>query len=523
MARAVRAPDWIAYHARSQPDTTAIVDLGSGRRFTYAELHARAERLAAALAHEFGIEAGDRVAIYSQNTSNIFEVQFACWRLGAAYVPLNWRLALPELEFIANDCSPKLLFHGAELAEMAEKVAAAAGMTRRISWEGPQGGSVDYEPLLAGVTDAFGALRRTENTHDTLACVMYTSGTTGHPKGAMITHGGMVWNLLNATAPFAFRTGMVNLSILPLFHIGGINAYANPTFHYGGTNYLMRAFDPGATLDVLSDPEIGITHFLCVPSNYLFMSQHARFETATFTSLVTAGIGGAPTPLALLETWAGKGVILQQGYGMTESAATISAQSKVDAIRKVGSVGTPLMHLEHRIVDQDGLDVAIGVIGELWVRAPNMSPGYWNQPEANASSYTDDWFHTGDAMREDEDGALYILDRWKDMYISGGENVYPAEVENVLYQMAAIAEVAVIGVPDERWGEVGKAVVVRRTGAELTAAAIIEHCGQNLAKFKVPATIDFVDALPHNATGKILKRELRAARAADGRPVGLGQ
>jgi fatty-acyl-CoA synthase len=505
----MRSPDWLAYHGRCRPDTTAVVDLGTGRRFTYAALDERAERLATVLSGSLGVRAGDRVAIHSQNNSNIFEVQFACWKLGAAYVPLNWRLAVPELEYIVGDCSPVVLFHEAAAGESAGAVAAGGGVPVRVAWDGPASGALDYEELLASAdTTSFPVA---DNTHDTLACVMYTSGTTGRPKGAMITHGGMVWNLLNATAPFAFGTGMVNLTVLPLFHIGGINAFANPAFHYGGTSLIMRSFDPAGTLELLGDPEAGVTHFLAVPSNYLFMSQHPRFATASFPTLVTAGIGGAPTSLALLETWAAKGVVLQQGYGMTESAATISAQSKADAMRKVGSVGTPLLHLQHRIVDETGADVPVGSTGELWVRGPNISPGYWNRPDANASDFTGDWFHTGDAVREDDDGALYILDRWKDMYISGGENVYPAEVENVLYQLADIVEVAVIGVPDERWGEVGKAVVVRKPGTTIEVVEIFRHCAANLAKYKVPKTVDFVDELPHNATGKILKRELRAA------------
>ena len=514
MAYQVRSQDWLGRHARSQPGTIALIDLGNGRELTYATLNERAERLAIVLADTFGIVAGDRLAILSENTSNIFEVQFACWKLGAAYVPLNWRLARPELEFIVRDCTPKLLFHDAVREDVAAALARSCDIAWRICWDGATtraADGADYEDLLASASSFGSGMRRAvENTHETLACVMYTSGTTGHPKGAMITHGGMVWNLLSATAPFAFRAGMVNLTILPQFHIGGINAFANPAFHYGGTNILMRAFDPAGTLDVLADHRYGVTHFLAVPSNYLFMSQHPRFESATFPTLVTAGIGGAPTPLALLETWAAKGVVLQQGYGMTESAATISAQSKADAVRKVGSIGTPLLHLEHRIVDENGTDVAPGTVGELWVRAPNISPGYWNRPDANADSFTGDWFHTGDAIREDEEGALYILDRWKDMYISGGENVYPAEVENVLYAIDGVAEAAVIGVADARWGEVGKAVIVLKTDAVLEEADVIRLCGEQLAKFKVPKTVDFVQELPHNATGKILKREIRA-------------
>ena len=512
MTAVPHSPDWIAHHARSHGDTLAVVDLGTGRRFTYAELHERVDRLAAALADTYGVTAGDRVAIYTQNNSNVFEVQFACWRLGAAYVPLNFRLAVPELEFIAGDCRPSILFHEAGLADAAAHVATSAAIAHRVSWDGAVPGAVEYEELLAASPS--GTVARHRNTHDTLACVMYTSGTTGHPKGAMITHGGMIWNILSATGPFAFRTGMVNLSVLPLFHIGGINAFANPAFHYGGTSYIMRSFDPGQTLELLGHPHVGITHFLAVPTNYLFMSQHPSFATATFPTIVTAGIGGSPTPTALLDTWAAKGVTLQQGYGMTESAATISAQSRDDAARKVGSAGTPLLHLEHRIVDEMGDDVAVGETGELWVRAPNISPGYWNRPDADAASFTDGWFHTGDAVREDADGALYILDRWKDMYISGGENVYPAEVENVIYRLDGIGEVAVIGVPDDRWGEVGRAVVVPTAGAAVEAETILRHCRANLAAYKVPKSVVFADELPHNATGKLLKRELRAAHLA---------
>ncbi len=322
----VRSPDWLAHHARCRPNTPAVIDLGTNRRFTYAELDDRVERLATVLSADFGVAAGDRVAIYSQNTTNIFEVQFACWKLGAAFVPLNWRLALPELEFITRDVIPRLLFHEAALDEMAVKLADAASIDHRIAWDGPSPGAADYEALLASVA---GIARPTvTNLHDTLACILYTSGTTGRPKGAMLTHGNMTWNTINATAPFGFCAGMVNLSVLPLFHIGGLNAFANPAFQYGGTSLVMRSFDPAGTLQVLADPEAGVTHFLAVPANYLFMSQDPAFEHATFPSLVTAGIGGSATPIALLETWAAKGVILQQGYGMTESAATISAQSR---------------------------------------------------------------------------------------------------------------------------------------------------------------------------------------------------
>ncbi len=503
------AADWIAHHARHTPEALAMVDMASDRRFTYAELDHRAEALAAFLAAEMGVGPCDRIAILSQNNSNQFEVQFACWRLGAAYVPLNWRLARPELEFILRDCMPRVLFHDAGYADVAAAVADATGISQRIVWMGAAASTVEYEQALA--SGAGRGYRRHDNLHSTLACVMYTSGTTGHPKGAMLTHGSMLWNTLNATAPWRFGEGMVTLTVLPLFHIGGINAFANPAFHYGGTSYIMQGFEPTATLQTLGDVDLGITHFIAVPTMWLFMSQQPAFAQAAFPTLTTAGVGGSPTPVPLLETWAAKGVILQQGYGMTESSATITVQSRADAVSKIGSVGTPLMHLETRIVDPEGQEVAQGEIGELWVRGPNICPGYWNRPEANEASYTDGFLHTGDAVREDAEGNLYIVDRWKDMYISGGENVYPAEVENVIYGLNGIGEVAVIGVPDEQWGEIGHAVIVLKPGANVDEAAVLRHCNEQLARYKVPRRVVFVDELPHNATGKLLKRALRDA------------
>jgi len=246
-----------------------------------------------------------------------------------------------------------------------------------------------------------------------------------------------------------------------------------------------------------------------VPANFLFMSQLPEFETVSFPTAVGIGVGGSPTPLPLIETWNSHGIPLQQGFGMTETSPLVSALTRDDASRKIGSAGAPAMHVEVRVVDEDGNDVGPHVVGELWVRGPNVTPGYWNRPDATAESFTDGFLHTGDAAKYDDEGYLYIVDRWKDMYISGGENVYPAEVESVIYQLDGIGEVAVIGVPDERWVEVGRAVVVRKPGATVTDSEIIRHCADRLAKFKVPKSVVFVDEIPHNATGKILKRELR--------------
>jgi fatty-acyl-CoA synthase len=297
--------------------------------------------------------------------------------------------------------------------------------------------------------------------------------------------------------------------VLPLFHTGGLNCYANPVLHAGGTILIMRAFEPGQALDHIGNPDLGISHFFAVPAPYQFMMQHPRFPGCDLSRLQLAGVGGAPCALSILEGWAARGIALVQGWGMTETSPAGTMLDAADAQRKLGSAGKALMHTAVRIVDDAGRDVRRGAIGELWTRGPHVTPGYWNNPEATAKAFTDGWLHTGDAAHEDEEGFIFIVDRWKDMYISGGENVYPAEVENVLFQLPQVADAAVIGVPSERWGEVGKAVLVLKPDQALTEDEVIRHCLPRLAKFKVPQSVAFVEALPRNATGKVLKRELR--------------
>lgn len=491
--------DWITHHAGRRPGTLAIHDLQTGRKLTYRELDQRTGQLTAALAAR-GIGKGDRVALLAPNCPEYFELQFACGRLGAIMLPLNWRLTVPELEYILGDSTPKLLVHDRSFAAQAE---ALSKNRLEIDPERPDSG---YERALtaAGAPPAPVPL-----THDDIGMVMYTSGTTGHPKGAIITHGMVFWNCVNLGIPALITPETVQLVVLPLFHTGGLNCYANPVLHAGGTILIMRTFDPGQALDAIADPALGITHFFAVPAPYQFMMQHPKFQSADLSRLRVAGVGGAPCALSILETWTGRGVPLVQGWGMTETSPAGTMLDAADAIRKLGSAGKAMMHTAIRIVDDEGRDVAPDSIGELLIKGPNITPGYWNKPEATESAFTDGWLHTGDAARQDEEGFIYIVDRWKDMYISGGENVYPAEVENVLFQLPQVADAAIIGVPNERWGEVGMAIIVRKPDQPLVEADVIQHCLGRLAKFKVPQSVAFVDVLPRNATGKVLKRELR--------------
>jgi fatty-acyl-CoA synthase len=505
----VRAYDWLDHHRANRGQKEAIRDLGTERRFSYADLDARADAMSAWCA-SIGIGRGDRIALLAQNGVEYFDLQFSCARTGAIAVLLNWRLTVVELEYILNDSAPKLLIHDVSFTETAQALQKKCGIQTLLCIDTGAGAASPgnaYEAMINAFTGK--ACARESLTHDDVSTIMYTSGTTGHPKGAMITHGMNFWNCINLGIPAGAALDTVHLSVLPLFHTGGLNCYSNPVLHAGGTVVIMRSFDPGRALEVIGDPAQGITHFFAVPAPYQFMMQHPDFVTTDLSRLRAAGVGGAPCALTIMQTWADRGVLLMQGFGMTETSPACIFLDPADAIRKLGSTGKVLMHTEARVVNDDGHDCGVNEIGELWVAGPNITPGYWNRPDATASSFVGPWLKTGDAARIDEEGFFYIVDRWKDMYISGGENVYPAEVENVLYQLPQVAEAAVIGVPSERWGETGLAVLVLKPGQTLEKDAVVGYCSERLARFKVPADIAIIAALPRNATGKVLKRELR--------------
>ena len=496
--------DWIAHHARWFPRREAVHDLASGRRFTYADFDERISRAALWMRDRFGVGRGDRVAVLSHNDSDVFEAQFACQRLGAIFMPFNWRLATPELEFICGDAEPRAFLHGVEFEAAVAEVARTCGIEHVAALA--NGGPSEYEAGLAG---AGGTLADPGVELGDTWTIMYTSGTTGRPKGARNTYRMGLYNTLNSVVACEVGPRARNLVFLPTFHTGGLNVYANPVFQTGGTNVVMRTFDPGRFLRILSDRDTPLTHALGVPTNFLMTAEEPGFADADIGHLTVLGVGGAPAPLALLERYAEKGAPLQQLWGMTETGPLGLVLSADQALAKAGSSGLPVMYSELRVVDDEGNDLGPDATGELMIRGPNVTPGYWNRPEANRDSFTGDgWFHTGDAARTDGDGYFYIVDRWKDMFISGGENVYPVEVENAIYELDGVLENAVVGVPDAKWGEVGRAYVVLKDGSNLDGGAILEHCRDRIARYKVPKQVRFVGELPHNATGKILKHEL---------------
>ena len=302
---------------------------------------------------------------------------------------------------------------------------------------------------------------------------------------------------------------MVSLAVMPLFHIGGLQVFTCPALFSGGTAVIARSFEPGATLDAMSDPDLNVTHFLGVPAIYNALRDHPKNKDTDFSRLKVCLAGAETVPEALVNWWYKRGVVIQEGYGMTENTASCCVLGYDDVPARVGSAGKPLKHTQLKIMKEDGTEAAPGESGEIWTRGPIVTPGYWRRPDANEETFVDGWLRTGDIGSCDEEGFIYVEDRLKDMYISGGENVYPAEIENVLYELTEIREVAVIGVPDERWGEIGCVVVALQENASLSAEDILEHCRPKLARFKQPGHVVYVDELPRNATGKVLKFELR--------------
>lgn len=498
--------DWLAYYARHDAGRLAAVDLATQRWLTYGQFDERATRLATALRDQFGVEHGDRVAFLAHNSTDHFEAMFACWKLGAIFVPLNWRLTAHETAAVLDHCEPRVVLHDADLAPL---LAHAHRPT--VSRE-PGVAASGYEQLLA----AHEPLVEMQHVDfDTIDMLLYTSGTTGRPKGVIYTQRMTNNIVLHAALHARIRAGTRTLTYSPLFHAAGLNALAMPSFHYGGAVLVMRTFDAGECLQMLADPALAITHTVGVPTTYQLMSQRPEFATATFPTLEVAGVGAAPVPLHLLETWAAKGLVLSQSFGLTE-AFSVAFTPPEKAREQIGSAGHPLMHVEVQIGDEHGIDLPRGRVGEIQVRGPGVTPGYWHDPEATRAAFTPNgWFRSGDAGRITDGGVIYVVDRIKDMYISGGENVYPAEVEDAIDSLEDVGQCAVIGVPDARWGEVGLALVVPRPGRQVDPDHVLAHCRTRLARYKVPRRVEIVTDLPLSPQGKVLKKELHRIYVED--------
>ncbi len=487
--------DPIATYAISRPNSLAIGDAETGARWNYAALNAAVNRVAAYLVSELGAASGERVATLARNDVNMVILHFACIRAGAIFVPFNWRLATAEVAVLQGDAAPALLFHDADfdVSDFACKLILLSDLLD-ICADAPA-----TPPSNA---------RRDFGAPSTL---LYTSGTSGVPKGVMVSEENATWGNINFILGNDVGTDSVFLCDMPLFHTAGLFAATRVPLCAGGAVWISKGFDAAETLTRIADPSLAITHYFSVPQMAQMLWNQPGFDPAMMRGLQVYATGGAPNPPAQIERFARAGINMSEGFGMSETGSNFGmpVADKEQLVAKAGSCGLPYISIETRIVDDEGIDVAHGETGELWLRGPSITKGYWNKPEVTAAAFEGDWFKTGDAARQDEDGFFYLVDRKKDMYISGGENVYPAEVEATIAELVDVAECAVIGVPDEKWGEVGKAFIILRSGTEIEPGDIIAHCNVRLARFKVPVFVEIAEAIPRTASGKVQKHLLR--------------
>jgi fatty-acyl-CoA synthase len=491
--------DAIGYWTHVSPKKLALVEIATGTSLTYAELDDRVARCTGLLRKLVPRIEGERVAALGRNSAAQIILAMACQRAGAVFVPLNWRLVAAELQGLVEDCDPALLVYDAEFADNA--LAAGQGIALKC-FEGEAG-------LAAELLSAEPGLPTADHTHP--FALLYTSGTTGRPKGVIVSRDNAFFASLNFAMVGKIGSRSVVLADLPLFHTIGLIAVTRTTLMMGGTLVVSDRFLASRTLKCLADPGIGVSHYFGVPQIATALRAEPAFDGRKLTRLHAIFLGGAPLPRPLLEAWLADGVPLVNGYGMSEAGTVVHMPIDIETIRDhPGAIGLPAPFQEIRIVGAGGIDVPDGEVGELCLRGPAVTPGYWRQPEGSAAAMTDGWFHTGDLVRRDAGGFLSLVDRLKDMYISGGENVFPAEVENVLLGLDGIADAAVVGVSDPRWGEVGVAFVALKHGANLSETSIRDHCAGRLARYKCPARLVFVPAIARTASGKVQKHVLRA-------------
>lgn len=485
--------DWLERWNMYSPAQTALVDGESGQSLSYGELFVRAKKGAAYLQRRFLVQSGDRVAVLATNDLAYVILFFACQRLGATLVPINYRLTATEVDHILDDCEPRLVvFDQAFEAALSNRGEPRIGLSGDSHFSGE---------LLREA----GEVKEFAGSEECAAMILYTSGTTGRPKGAVLSHRMLFWNSVNTTMRLNLTQADRAVIFAPLFHTGGWNVLLTPFLHRGAQIILTKKFDADQVL-CLSE-KYRCTILFGVPTTIEMMGRSTVFDRVDLQSVRYAIVGGEPMPLEEIRRWNAREIPIRQGYGLTEFGPNVFSLNEEHAETKIGSIGFPNFYIEAKVVNRLGTEVADDEIGELILRGPMCMSGYWKNSEATMATMRDGWLFTGDLVKRDCNGFYYVVGRLKDMFISGGENVYPVEVENTIRQLEGVREVAVIGVPDRQWGESGQAFVVpQRT--DLSESDILAHCQKHLAKFKIPKKIRFLESLPKGDSGKVIKRNL---------------
>ena len=493
--------DWLDKRAKLTPDRVALIDYLSGSETTFAEWNERANRTANYLS-SLGVTKGDRVAVYASNRAEYLDLFWAAPKIGAMLQNLNWRLTVFELKGIVESGAPKVLVYSEDWQQQVDELRSSFTTVEHVvAMTNPGADDRDFaeRDLMSGTLDD-----TPELALDDPWGIYYTGGTTGLPKGAVITHGNITWNSINTITSWGINDKHKAAIQLPFFHIGGPNIFMVPLVHAGGTTILCSGFDPDETFDLVENA--GITHYVAVPTMFQILQEHPNWDHADFSKLELVISGGAPCPVPVMEKFWDRGVDFKMGYGLTEASGNNFWLPPEMVREKVGSVGYPLFHVDMKIIREDGTECGDNEEGELLIRGPHIVDGYWKNPAATAEVFRDGWLHTGDVARRDGDGCYSILGRSKEMFISGGENVYPAEIESVLSAHPQVIEAAVVGVPHETWRVVGRAFVVVADNYEEEALRVF--LAERLASYKLPRSIIILDSLPLTAIGKLDKKLL---------------
>ena len=498
--------DWLDKRAKLTPDRVGLIDAATGAETTFAEWNERANRTANYLS-SLGVGKGDRVAVYASNRSEYVDLFWAAPKIGAILQNLNWRLTVHELRGIVEDGEPKVLIYSEDWRDEVEELKPSFTTVEHIvAMTNPDPGERDFserDTMSSETPD------RPELSQDDAWGIYYTGGTTGLPKGAVVTHRNVTWNSVNTITSWGITGDHVAPLQLPFFHIGGPNIFMVPLVHTGGTSILCSGFDPDETFDLVESG--GITHYVAVPTMFQMLQAHPRWDDADFSRLELVISGGAPCPLPIMEKFWKRGVDFKMGYGLTEASGNNFWLPPDMVQEKIGSVGYPLFHIDMKVIREDGTECETDEEGELLIRGPHVVAGYWNRPDATNETIRNGWLHTGDVATRDADGCFRILGRSKDMFISGGENVYPAEVESAITAYPTVREAAVVGVSDETWGEVGRAFLVVEDNFD--QSGLTAFLNDRLARYKLPRSFVVLDEIPLTAIGKIDKKLLASEEA----------